>query len=83
MNLDDLPPAEVTWAGKYVRALRRGQWEYASRANDIRAVVILAEYDGKVILVDQPRVAPGCRCVELTYEFGVGDSRRRQGDERL
>ena len=72
MNLDDLPPAEVTWAGKYVRALRRGQWEYASRANDIRAVVILAEYDGKVILVDQPRVPPECRCIELPAGL-VGD----------
>ena len=52
MNLDDLPPPEVMWAGKYVRALKRGKWEYASRANDINAVVILAEYDGKVILID-------------------------------
>jgi ADP-ribose pyrophosphatase len=72
MNLDDLPPPEVMWAGKYVRALRRGKWEYASRANDIAAVVILAEYDGKVILVDQPRVAPDCRCVELPAGL-VGD----------
>jgi ADP-ribose pyrophosphatase len=72
MNLDDLPPPEVMWAGKYVRALKRGNWEYASRANDINAVVILAEYDGKVILIDQPRVAPDCRCVELPAGL-VGD----------
>ena len=57
MNLDDLPPPEVMWAGKFVRAIKRGKWEYASRANNINAVVILAEYEGKVILVDQPRVA--------------------------
>ena len=72
MNLDDLPPVEVMWEGKFVRALRRGKWEYASRARDIRAVVILAEHEGKVILVDQPRVAPGCRCVELPAGL-VGD----------
>jgi len=72
MKLDDLPPPEVMWAGKFVRALRRGKWEYASRANDINAVVILAEHDGKVILVDQPRVAPDCRCVELPAGL-VGD----------
>ena len=72
MNLDDLPPPEVMWAGKFVRAVRRGKWEYASRANDIKAVVILAEHDGKVILVDQPRVAPGCRCLELPAGL-VGD----------
>ena len=72
MKLDDLPPPEVMWAGKFVRALRRGKWEYASRANDINAVVILAEHDGKVILVDQPRVVPDCRCVELPAGL-VGD----------
>src|SRR5256885_2094702 len=72
MKLDDLPPPEIMWAGKFVPALRRGRWEYASRANDINAVVILAEYDGKVILIDQPRVAPDCRCVELPAGL-VGD----------
>ena len=72
MNLDDLPPPEVKWSGRFVRALTRGKWEYASRANDINAVVILAEYEGKVILIDQPRVALGCRCVELPAGL-VGD----------
>ena len=72
MNLDDLPPVEVMWEGKFVRALRRGKWEYASRSRDIGAVVILAEYEAKVILVEQPRVAPNCRCVELPAGL-VGD----------
>ncbi len=72
MNLDDLPPPELMWGGKYVRALKRGNWEYASRANGINAVVILAEYEGKMILIDQPRVAPDCRCVELPAGL-VGD----------
>ena len=72
MNLDDLPPPEVMWAGKYVRAVKRGKWEYASRTNNIGAVVILAEYEGKVILIDQPRVPPECRCVELPAGL-VGD----------
>jgi ADP-ribose pyrophosphatase len=72
MNLDDLPPPEVMWAGKYVRALKRGKWEYASRTNNINAVVILAESEGRVILVDQPRVPPDCRCIELPAGL-VGD----------
>ena len=72
MNLDDLPPPEVMWAGKYVRAMKRGKWEYASRTNNIGAVVILAEYEGKVILIDQPRVPPDCRCIELPAGL-VGD----------
>jgi ADP-ribose pyrophosphatase len=73
MNLEELPPPELMWEGKFVRALRRGKWEYASRARDIRAVVILAEHEGKVILVDQPRVGPDCRCVELPAGL-VGDN---------
>ncbi len=72
MNLDDLPEAEVMWEGRFVRAMRRDKWEYASRANGIKAVVILAEYEGKVILIDQPRVALGVRCVELPAGL-VGD----------
>ena len=72
MNLDNLPLVEVMWEGEFVRALRRGKWEYASRARDIGAVVILAEYEDKVILVDQPRVAPDCRCLELPAGL-VGD----------
>ena len=72
MNLDDLPPAEVMWAGKFVRALKRDRWEYASRTGGIRAVVILAEHEGKVILVEQPRVPTDCRCIELPAGL-VGD----------
>src|SRR3954452_11305873 len=72
MNLDDLPPPEVMWAGKFVRAIKRDKWAYASRTNNINAVVILAEYEGKVILIDQPRVGPDCRCVELPAGL-VGD----------
>ena len=72
MNLDDLPPPQLMWEGKFVRALKRGKWDYASRANNINAVVILAEHEGKMILVDQPRVAPDCRCIELPAGL-VGD----------
>ena len=80
MKLEDLPPAEEMWAGKYVRVLKRDKWEYASRANNINAVVILAEYEGKVILIDQPRVAPDCRCVELPAGL-VGDEDRNATPE--
>ena len=73
MKLDDLPPPEVMWAGKFVRAVRRGKWEYASRTNNISAVVILAEFAGKMILIDQPRVPLGERCLELPAGL-VGDT---------
>lgn len=73
MNLDDLPPPQVMWAGKYVRALTRDRWEYASRTNNISAVVILAEYEGKMVLIDQPRVPLDCRSLELPAGL-VGDN---------
>jgi ADP-ribose pyrophosphatase len=73
VSLDDLPPAEVMWAGKFVRAIRRGKWEYVSRTNNIGAVVIVAEFEGKVILIEQPRVPLGERCLELPAGL-VGDT---------
>ena len=72
---DSDKPVEVMWAGKYVRALRRGRWEYVSRTNDIRAVVILAEFEGKVILIEQHRMPIGGRCIELPAGL-VGDEDR-------
>ena len=72
MNFEELGPVETMWEGKYVKVVRRGTWEYAGRANDIRAVVILAEVDGKVILIDQPRVPLRRRCLELPAGL-IGD----------
>ena len=69
---DDDAPAEVMWEGKYIRAVKRGRWEYVSRVGDVRAVVILAEYDGQTILIEQQRVAVGGRCLELPAGL-VGD----------
>ena len=53
------------WQGRFITAVRDGQWEYVERAGRISAVVILAEHDGKVVLVEQPRVPIGGRCLEL------------------
>lgn len=72
MTAQGYEPVEVMWAGKYIRALRKGRWEYASRTNDVRAVVILAEVDGQVILIEQDRAAVGARCIELPAGL-VGD----------
>ena len=60
------------WAGRFITAVRRGRWEYVTRARGIRAVVILAEYDGEIILVEQERVPIGRRCLELPAGL-VGD----------
>lgn len=70
---DESGKPEVMWAGKYLRAIRDGRWEYASRTGDVRAVVILAEVEGKIVLIDQPRVPIAARCLELPAGL-VGDT---------
>lgn len=65
-------PVETMWEGRYIRALRQGSWEYVSRARGIRAVVILAEHDGKIVLIEQYRIPIGRRCLELPAGL-IGD----------
>ena len=65
-------PRETMWQGKYVRAIKQGRWEYVSRTRDIRAVVILAEHDGAILLVEQYRMPTGQTCLELPAGL-VGD----------
>ena len=69
---DEDAPAETVWAGKYISVLKRGRWEYVSRTGSTNAVVVLAEHDGKIILVEQYRVPAGGRCLELPAGL-VGD----------
>ena len=64
---------EVMWQGEYITAVRDGQWEYVERARRIAAVVIIAEHDGKIVLVEQERVPIGRRCLELPAGL-IGDS---------
>jgi ADP-ribose pyrophosphatase len=66
-------PPRVEWEGKYIRIVTRGGWEYVERCGGVSAVVILAEVDGKVILIEQSRVPLGGRiCLELPAGL-VGD----------
>ena len=70
-RLNDPPLTE--WEGKYIRIVTRGGWEYVERCGGVSAVVILAEHDGKVILIEQSRVPLGGRiCLELPAGL-VGD----------
>lgn len=65
-------PEQVEWAGRFVVAKRRGRWEYATRARNIRAAVVLAVDGGEVILVEQYRVPIGRYCLELPAGL-IGD----------
>ena len=60
------------WQGRFVKAMKRGKWEFAGRTGGIRAVVILAEFEEHYILVEQHRVAVGGPCLELPAGL-VGD----------
>ena len=63
----------VEWEGKYLRLVRVGTWEYVERCGGVHAVVILAEHDGKVVLVEQSRTPLGGRkCLEMPAGL-VGD----------
>jgi len=72
MNDDRDAPLETVWKGKYISALKRGTWEFVSRTGSTNAVVIIAEHEGKVILIEQFRVPVGGRCLELPAGL-VGD----------
>jgi ADP-ribose pyrophosphatase len=64
---------EFEWEGKYIRVVRDGTWEFVERCGGVHAVVILAEHDGKVVLIEQARVPLGNRnCLELPAGL-VGD----------
>ena len=66
-------PVETMWSGRWLRAMRRGNWEYAARRDDIHAAVIVAVTDaGEVVLVEQPRVPLDRRTIELPAGL-VGD----------
>ena len=65
-------PLETMWEGRFVAAKRRGKWEFAARSRGIRAVVILAEVNGDVLLVEQYRVPLGAPCLELPAGL-IGD----------
>ena len=72
MNDDRDAPLETVWQGKYISALKRGRWEFVSRTGSTNAVVIIAEHEGKVILIEQYRVPVGGLCLELPAGL-VGD----------
>jgi ADP-ribose pyrophosphatase len=72
MTQDRDAPPQVMWQGRYISAVKRGRWEYVSRTGCIHAVVVLAEHEGKIILIEQYRVPVGGRCLELPAGL-VGD----------
>src|SRR4029453_12924656 len=64
---------KVEWEGKYLRIVRDGTWEYVERCGGVHAVVVLAEHQDQVVLVETVPCLPGRRkCLELPVGL-VGD----------
>lgn len=58
--------SEVVAAGRFVRLVREGHWEWAERTNANGVVVIAAvTAEGNVLLVEQYRIPVGARVIEM------------------
>jgi ADP-ribose pyrophosphatase len=65
--------SEILAAGRFLRLVRRGTWEYAERVHPRPAVVIVAVTSaGELVLVEQFRVPLQARVIELPAGL-VGD----------
>ena len=60
------------WEGKYIRLVTEADWEWVERVGGVSAVAILAQHDGKWILIEQDRKPLGRPCLELPAGL-VGD----------
>lgn len=75
------PSIETIGAGRFLRLVRRGQWEFVERVNASGATAIVAvTEDGKLVLIEQPRPALGGVAVELPAGL-VGDTPGDEGEE--
>ncbi len=65
---------EILKEGKYIRLLRRGDWEFVQRTNCTGIVIIVAmTEDQKVILVRQYRAPVNCDVIE--FPAGLANDR--------
>ncbi len=72
---------QVVWQGRFITTKQRGNWEYVSRARNIRAAVILAiDAEDHVLLVEQYRVPLRRNCIELPAGL-VGDSADSENED--
>lgn len=59
-------PAEILYEGKYLRFMRRGNWEYAERKDCTGVVFIVAmTEEQKIVLCEQYRIPVGKTIIEI------------------
>lgn len=75
-------PLETLAAGKYLKLVKQGHWEWASRVQASGAVCIVAVTDDrKIIFVEQYRPPVGCNVIELPA--GLAGDIAEEADEKL
>jgi ADP-ribose pyrophosphatase len=75
-------PKEILAAGKYLRLVRQGTWEYTERIGASGIVALVPVTDaGEIVLVEQFRVPTGAHVIEIPAGL-VGDI-AGQEDESL
>jgi ADP-ribose pyrophosphatase len=79
--MDEPSPIDVMAAGKYLRLVKRGHWEYADRHTCTGAVAIVAITDERhLLLVEQYRIPLEKNVLELPAGL-VGDVPEAQHEE--
>ena len=79
--MEALPEPQTLADGKFIRLVRRGKWEYASRKGISGIVGIVAVTDDrKLLLVEQERAAVGGRVIELPAGL-AGDDKAHRGED--
>ncbi|PRP93567.1 bifunctional nicotinamidase/pyrazinamidase [Enhygromyxa salina] len=72
--MPEYPEPELIAAGKWLRLVRRGRWEYCQRTvGGTAALIVAVTSDNELILVEQPRPAVAGMCIELPAGL-VGDN---------
>lgn len=71
---------EELYAGRFLRLLKNGRWEYVERTNaHCAAVIVAVTAENELLLVDQMRVPLGGRVIELPAGL-VGDQEDMPGE---
>jgi len=71
--MNEPPPIESLYQGRFLELVRQGRWEFARRTNARGAAVIVPTTDeGKLVLVEQFRAPLGATAIEFPAGI-VGD----------
>lgn len=72
--------AETLYAGKFLRLMKQGRWEYVQRVTRDHAVIVIGLTPRQeVVLIEQPRIPAGGNVIEWPAGL-VGDSAATAGE---